>query len=200
MRDINTENPLYQAYLVDFLNTLINAGCDGFRFDTAKHIALPTETFKENGYSNTFWTVVNGGAISGSDKKRLAKTTDGQDLFIYGEILDGPYADYDDYIKFASDDYGSFLRKAVLNTDGLGNRLNSTKMSSTNWGFSSYQPYGDGTQKGIVTWVESHDTYYNDHPSASMSSENVRFAWAIAAARQNGTPLFFKSLFSIFTK
>ena len=43
----------------------------------------------------------------------------------------------------------------------------------------------------LVTWVESHDTYCNDHASAGMPDELVRLGWVFLAARQFGTPLFY---------
>ena len=43
----------------------------------------------------------------------------------------------------------------------------------------------------LVTWVESHDTYCNDHASAGMSDELVRLGWVFLTARQFGTPLFY---------
>ena len=42
-----------------------------------------------------------------------------------------------------------------------------------------------------MTWVESHDTYANEHESAGLSDEQVRMGWVFLTARQHGTPLFF---------
>jgi alpha-amylase len=43
----------------------------------------------------------------------------------------------------------------------------------------------------LITWVESHDTYCNDHASAGMSDELIRLGWVFLVARQYGTPLFY---------
>ena len=41
--DVNTENPLFQKYYMNYVNDLIDCGADGFRYDTAKHIGLPDD-------------------------------------------------------------------------------------------------------------------------------------------------------------
>lgn len=43
----------------------------------------------------------------------------------------------------------------------------------------------------LVTWVESHDNYCNDHESGSISDEQIRLGWAFLVSRQYGTPLFY---------
>ena len=49
LRDINTENPAYQKYLLETLmNKLLADGCDGFRFDTAKHIAVKNGSYDDD--------------------------------------------------------------------------------------------------------------------------------------------------------
>jgi len=48
-----------------------------------------------------------------------------------------------------------------------------------------------GSGDKLVTWVESHDTYCNDHNSAGFSDWYIRMGWAVIAARSEGTPLFF---------
>ena len=42
-----------------------------------------------------------------------------------------------------------------------------------------------------MTWVESHDTYCNNHESAHLTDEQIRMGWVFLASRQHGTPLFF---------
>ena len=41
--DVNTENPDFQYYYMQYVNDLINLGARGFRYDTAKHIGLPSD-------------------------------------------------------------------------------------------------------------------------------------------------------------
>lgn len=43
----------------------------------------------------------------------------------------------------------------------------------------------------LVTWVESHDTYANQHESADIEDARIREGYVFLAARQYGTPLFF---------
>ena len=43
----------------------------------------------------------------------------------------------------------------------------------------------------LTTWVESHDTYCNAHETAGLTDTQIRMAWVLLTARQNGTPLFY---------
>ena len=43
----------------------------------------------------------------------------------------------------------------------------------------------------LVTWVESHDTYANEHESADLEDAQIRQGYVFLVARQYGTPLFF---------
>ncbi|WP_354595951.1 alpha-amylase family glycosyl hydrolase [Ileibacterium valens] len=54
--DVNTENSGFQEYFFNFLKDAIDAGADGFRFDTAKHIALEDDPVESKGMENNFWT------------------------------------------------------------------------------------------------------------------------------------------------
>ena len=47
------------------------------------------------------------------------------------------------------------------------------------------------TPDRLVTWVESHDTYCNAGESTGLSKTQIRLAWAVIAARKDGTPLFY---------
>ena len=42
--DLNTGSTKVQNYVIGFLKECIDAGADGFRFDAAKHIEVPTDT------------------------------------------------------------------------------------------------------------------------------------------------------------
>ena len=64
---LNVYNPMLQDKIVDFLNELIDCGIEGFRFDAAKSIGLPSE-----GYN--FWPELI---------YRLKK----YGLFLYGEVI-----------------------------------------------------------------------------------------------------------------
>lgn len=171
--DVNTENKGFQEYYLKFCNDVIACGGDGFRYDTAKHIGVPSDPKDAKSPENDFWPVasgqkeVNGVRLSNPDK-----------LFIYGEILmdNGiPYEEYGKYINMTNSGYGGKLRSIIGSKS-----LNSGNLS--NWG----HPIPDRT----VTWVESHDTYCNDGESVWMTNEQIRACWAIITARKQGTPLF----------
>ena len=174
--DVNTENQGFQEYYLKYCNDIISLGCDGFRYDTAKHIGVPSDPKDSSNTRgvNDFWDVatgrkaVNGVSLANKDK-----------LFIYGEVLQDrniPYQEYASYMNMTASSYGDTLRGAIGSKDFSTGRI-------MNWNHA--------TPDRIVTWVESHDTYCNSHPSAWMSDWDIRMCWAIIAARENGTPLFF---------
>lgn len=173
--DVNTENPLFQAYYMNYVNDLITCGADGFRYDTAKHIGLPDDPKDEYSKENDFWPIFTGKkAINGV----MLKNAD--DLFIYGEVLQGGNSREDAYGKMfpvTASDYGSVLRSAIKNK----------KLSAT--GLKDWRH--PAAPKNIVTWIESHDTYANHGESASMKNAELRAGWALITARNGGTPLFF---------
>jgi alpha-amylase len=43
----------------------------------------------------------------------------------------------------------------------------------------------------LVTWVESHDTYCNEHITADLTDDQVRVGFVFLTARQHGRPLFY---------
>ena len=191
--DINTENPYYQAYLVKFLNKLVADGCDGIRYDTGKHIAAPSETGtrssydKEHGYTTNFWEVVNGtDSATGIDGVTVTFNKP-DNFFVYGEVLAGdnvPYDEYSNYMRMTADTCGQKLRGYVQN------RSFAVVEGNQN-GIGAWRLDDSIVEKGIVTWVESHDTYCNRHPSGGLTDWQIRMAWAVIAARKDGTPLFF---------
>ena len=186
--DVNTENPEYQKYVLTFLNDLINAGCDGFRFDMARNIGINGDPTSEGSYSTsdyTFWDVVTGKQNVANSDAHLAQVSD--DFFFYGEILgdsisESQFKKYAEYINITDSEYGEKLRY-YIGQNGFGaDEIRSWyhKLSSDN----------------LVTWVESHDTYCNfddrgKHDSAWLSNEQIKLCWAVIAARSGGTPLYF---------
>ena len=58
--DVNTENPDFQYYYMQYVNDLIACGADGFRYDTAKHIGLPSDPLDAKSKQNDFWDVAMG--------------------------------------------------------------------------------------------------------------------------------------------
>ena len=176
--DVNTENPDFQKYYMQFVNELLGMGVKGFRYDTAKHIGVhsdPVDTaagVKEN----DFWDVATGRkSVKGM---KLAVPYDS--LFVYGEILQDknvPEAEYADYMGQTASGYGHILREALEKGTMNGLDLKS-------WHHTSAPEY-------LTTWVESHDTYANAHESAHLTDDQIRAGWVFLTARQNGTPLFF---------
>lgn len=174
--DVNTENPDFQHYYMTYVNDLLSLGVKGFRYDTAKHIGLPSDPLDSLAARNNFWNVATGReSVKGL---RLAVPADS--LFIYGEVLQDKNVketEYAEYMNLTASAYGHALRtvldKADFNADSL-----------LNW----HHPV-DGSK--LVTWVESHDTYANEHESAGLSDEQIRMGWVFLTSRQNGTPLFF---------
>ena len=176
--DVNTENPGFQKYYLNYLNDLIDCGVDGFRYDTAKHIGLPDdpqdEKTKQNGWKNNFWPValgnesVDGVSLHNKDQ-----------MFIYGEVLQSSGSrdgDYGRIFHLTGSGYGGALRGAIKNK---------------NFGTGNISDWRHATPDKIVTWVESHDTYCNSHESGFLTDWDIRMCWAIIAARATGTPLFY---------
>lgn len=176
--DVNTENPDFQKYYMEFVNDLLSMGVRGFRYDTAKHIGVhsdPVDTaagVKEN----DFWDVATGR----KSVKGVTLAVPYDELFVYGEILQDknvPEAEYADYMGQTASSYGHVLREVLEKRNAKGKDL-------TNWYHSAAPEY-------LTTWVESHDTYCNAHESANLTDNQIRNGWVFLTARQNGIPLFF---------
>lgn len=173
--DVNTENPLFQAYYMKYVNDLIDCGADGFRYDTAKHIGLPDDPKDAYSPKNNFWPIFLGKeSINGTYLKNA------DNLFIYGEVLQGGNSREDAYGKLmpvVASNYGSVLRSALKNNKFSAKGLADWKHPAA--------------PENIVTWVESHDTYANHGESAWLTHAKLRQGWALIASRAGGTPLFF---------
>ena len=171
--DLNTQNQYVADRMQDFLKTAVADGVDGFRFDAAKHVELPTEVF-DNKTSNYWNTILNNGS-----------------QFQYGEVLQGDsgldYKAYADLFANNSSDgggntasnYGKSVRAAISS----GNL--STKMVQN-------IDTGGAKEDQLVTWVESHDNYANgDKESTYLTNDQIVFGWAIVGSRKAGAPLYF---------
>lgn len=176
--DVNTENPLFQKYYMEFVNRLVKMGVSGFRYDTAKHIGVhsdPVDT--EAGVKeNDFWDVATGRkSVMGVS---LAVPYDS--LFVYGEVLQDknvPEKEYAGYFGQTASSYGHVLREALA-------KRSTKDIDLISWYHSAAPEY-------LTTWVESHDTYCNAHESAGLTDAQIRTGWVFLTARQNGTPLFY---------
>lgn len=162
LKDLNTQAPEVQQYILNYLKSCIDAGASGFRFDAAKHIELPDDT---EAFASDFWTVV---LDNGSE-------------FQYGEILQGDetdrIADYSKLMSVTTSKYGENVRLAAAGNLSVGT-------------IESYKAGGVEYSR-MVTWVESHDNYCNDSSWEQLEEADVEFGWAIIAARSAGAPLFF---------
>ena len=167
--DINTERTSFQDYFIAYLNDCIACGADGFRYDTAKHIGLPDDPKEDDGFTNNFWQRVT------------TEVNNAENLFMYGEVLQGNNERIGDYIETighaTASTYGSKIRSSITN-----NTLSKGTVSDYWLG---------NAPLNMVTWVESHDNYINDGNWYNMTKEQVILGWAIITARKDGTPLFF---------
>lgn len=174
--DVNTENPDFQYYYLQYVNDLINLGARGFRYDTAKHIGLPSDPLDPKSERNNFWDVATGR----EGVKGLSLLMP-DSLFIYGEVLQDKNVketEYAEYMDMTASSYGHVLREALHKGD-----LKAVDL--LDWRHSV-------SPDRLVTWVESHDTYCNAHESAGLSDEQIRAAWVFLASRGGGShPLFF---------
>lgn len=176
--DVNTENPDFQKYYMEFVNDLLSLGVKGFRYDTAKHIGVHSDPVDSAAgvKENDFWDVATGRkSVKGV---KLAVPYDS--LFVYGEVLQDrnvPEKEYADYFGQTASGYGHVIREMLEKKSANG-------LDIVNW-------HHQAAPEFLTTWVESHDTYCNAHESAHLTDDQIRTAWVFLTARQNGTPLFF---------
>lgn len=174
--DVNTENPDFQKYYMQFVNELLRMGVRGFRYDTAKHIGAHSDPKDKGVKENDFWDV----ALGRKAVKGVRMTLPEDSLFIYGEVLQDkgvPESEYADYMGQTASSYGHVLREAL-------DKRSANGVDLKNWHHEAAPEY-------LTTWVESHDTYCNANESAHLTDDQIRTAWVFLTARQNGTPLFF---------
>ena len=176
--DLVTNDTAVQTYIINLLKECIDCGVDGFRFDAAKHI----ETEDDGDYASDYWKNITSSASSYYTQKT------GDDLYIYGEILnncgaDRSYSSYTRYINVTDNRTGDAVLYNV--TKGKASTATNAKYKS---GVAA---------SNAVLWAESHDTYEGSSGSsgfpntADVSDENVVKAWAIVASRKDSTALFF---------
>ena len=176
--DVNTENPLFQKYYMEFVNKLVKMGVRGFRYDTAKHIGVHSDPLDtEAGVKeNDFWDVATG------RKKVLGVSlaVPYDSLFVYGEVLQDrnvPEEEYASYFGQTASSYGHVLREVLA-------KRSAKDIDVLSW-------YHRAAPEYLTTWVESHDTYCNANESAGLTDAQIRTGWVFLTARQNGTPLFY---------
>ncbi len=192
--DVDTENISFQQYFYEFLKDCVFLGADGFRIDTAKHISLPDDpvpaSYEGQEDRNTFYPNMRE-AINEYSEEVGSKDYD--DLFVYGEVLQGTndrLAAYQEYIGgTTASNYGSSIRSALSAGDLSVNRILDYQIYDET---VAGRTYTADTEK-LVTWVESHDNYMNDGEGSwkAIDDDKLILGWAIIASRDSGTPLFF---------
>ena len=176
--DVNTENPLFQKYYMQFVNKLLDMGVRGFRYDTAKHIGVHSDPVDaEAGVTeNDFWDVATGR----KEVLGVSLALPYDSLFVYGEVLQDrnvPEAEYAGYFGQTASSYGHVLREVLA-------KRRAKDIDIVSW-------YHSAAPEHLTTWVESHDTYCNANESAGLTDSQIRTGWVFLTARQNGTPLFY---------
>ena len=206
MPDINTKSEKSQNIIANYLKELVKDGADGFRFDAAKSIELPS-AYENGKTSSDFWPNVLNAAKSEKD--------DGN-LFVYGEVLQGdePGTNQDGYVnsglmRITASCYGQLIRysvgydvwqqevngKDVIRGEGYNQgKQESVTTPSVSKVITSI-PAAAWDQKipgnKLVGWVESHDLYANAGATRAMSVAQREVCWAILASRKEVVPLFF---------
>lgn len=186
--DVDTENEAFQQYFYEFLKDCVACGADGFRVDTAKHIALP-----DDGVPSDYAGQEDRNDFYPNMKTYLDENAakDYDDLFVYGEVLQGDtarLAAYQDMLGgTTASDYGGAIRTAISSGSLAASKIQGYKIYDDEKNGVTYKADSDK----LVTWVESHDNYINDKSYKTVDDTDVILAWAIIAAREDGTPLFF---------
>ena len=164
MPDLNTGNSYIQQKVLKLLKDCVDLGVDGFRFDAAKHIEVPTDS---SSFASDFWSTVINGIKAYKD-----------DVYVYGEVLGSAGIDisnYTTYMSVTDDEASSTARGGVTGS-------NAASLASYSY------PKGAGDSKSVL-WVESHDTYM-DGSTSSLTSSQITKTWAIVGARAKSTGLF----------
>ena len=174
MPDVNSEHPYVQQVISKFIDDLKSYGVDGIRWDTAKHIALPSENCN-------YWPTVTG-----------------KGLYHYGEILSGPF-DLDNESTPSDVADCERLMKEYITYMSVTDSNYCTDMRKAFYNGTVYDSYANWAAKGIsnnklVYWGESHDTYSNDYEgsySHHMSQNVIDRTYAVMASRNEISALYF---------
>lgn len=176
--DLATETQLVQDTIYDYFVELVEAGADGFRFDAAKHIETSHDTY----FASDFWE---------DTLLKLRENYPDKELYAYGEILnkcgDGrPFCEYTELMDVTDSSAYWGIKDAVQKNGNGGNP------------FPNYQSEADGcdpttvnfTKENVIQWNESHDTYI-DGGTSSLTVQQRNKIWALTAARQTITGIYF---------
>jgi hypothetical protein len=184
MPDLDTGELYIQQSFLAFLKDCVDCGVDGFRFDAAKHIELPSDP---DGTKSGFWSYILEGKDVDGNKVTTGIREYKPGLFIYGEILGfvGTHVqNYTKYMAVTDNVSGNRARGAVLD-------MNAGALAD-----GRYQKYVDyfgndfAEPNHCVLWAESHDTY-EDNSTSGVANADIVKTWAIVGARANSTALYF---------
>ena len=178
MPDVATEREDVQQRMISYLETLLDMGADGFRYDAAKHIGTTSDTGNSN---DTFWKNISAAVAA---KK--------PDALVYGEILNSmPVSDeyyVKDGIKVTESQKGWDMKDLVRGEGTVSQK-------------SAFTYTRKSSASNLITWVENHDTYLNHWGSTGladnhshknyMSDDQIMLAWSTVAARADSQALYF---------
>ncbi|MBQ8538658.1 MAG: hypothetical protein IJ433_03305 [Ruminococcus sp.] len=167
--DLDTSLQLVQDTIYEYFVELVEAGADGFRFDAAKHIETSHDTY----FASDFWE---------DTLLKLRANYPDKECYAYGEILnkcgDGrPFSEYTELMDVTDSSSYWGIKDAVVN---MGNGGSPTP----------YYPSTNFTKENVIQWNESHDTYI-DGGTSSLTIQQRNKIWALTAARQTITGVYF---------
>lgn len=158
--DLKTEDQRVQNAIYDYLDELIAAGADGFRFDSAKHIETPDDI---QGLISDFWT---------DTLVKVKNKYSDREIYAYGEIMntcgvDRPFSMYTKLFEVT--DFASYksIYDAVVSGSGSA---------------TPYYPNPDFTAADAVLFDELHDTYTDGTTTALTATQRSKI-WALTAGR-----------------
>jgi len=161
--DFRTESDYVRSNMAAIYNYWIQqAGFDGFRIDTVKHI--------ENGFWQNWCPAVHAFAATNSAKP---------DFFMFGEVYDGNETLCGSYTGTKSG--GAFMLDSVLDYPlyfMIGGVFGSASAATTNLSYHYMQVdarYDTNAQMRLVTFLDNHD-----QPRFLSSSTTNRLAMALA--------------------
>ncbi len=171
--DLKTEDSRVQQAIYDYMDELLTAGADGFRFDAAKHIETPDDIA---GLRSDFW------------KNTLTKVRNAhpeKECYAYGEILNtcGVNRPYSMYFKFFEVTDNSAHRDQIMPAVRNGASNGNATPFYNDTGNNTF------TKANTVLWEESHDTYI-DGTTTSLNVVQRGKIWALTAGRAGFTTVY----------
>ena len=170
--DLKTEDSRVQNAIYDYMDELMTAGADGFRFDAAKHIETPDDI---SSLRSDFWkNTLNAVRAAHPEKEGYA----------YGEILNtcGVNRPYSMYFKFFEVTDNCAHRDQIMPAVRNAGQGDATPF---------YNDTGNSkfTKANTVLWEESHDTYI-DGTTTSLNAVQRGKIWALTAGRAGFTTVY----------